>query len=162
MVQICSRYDDYNEFKKPRNNNSSSSLMTAQSIGNQATPSALQGHAFGHHQSAGTQLQSRSPELPLSLLGRSLQQATPMSKTTVVARPLAQLNCQLQTLEGSRSAFGHHRFRNPSNFRSFTFLIGASRLKHYAMQYVLQTFLLVLLYCLASPLQRLLGAKLQL
>ena len=130
--------------------------MTAQSIGNQATPSALQGHAFGHHQSAGTQLQSRSPELPMSLLGRSLQQATPMSKTTVVARPLAQLNCQLQTLEGSRSAFGHHRFP------SFTFLIGASRLKHYAMQYVLQTFPLVLLYCLASPLQRLLGAKLQL
>ena len=161
MVQICSRYDDYNEFKKPRNNNSSSSLKTAQSIGNQATPSALQGHAFGHHQSAGTQLQSRSPELPMSLLGRSLQQATPMSKTTVVARPLAQLNCQLQTLEGSRSAFGHHRFRNPSNFRSFTFLIGTQQIETLPCNGCSKPFP-VLLYCLASPLQRLLGAKLQL
>ena len=126
--------------------------MPAQSIGNQATPSALQGHAFGHHQSAGTQLQSRSPELPLSLLGRSLQQATPMSKTTVVARPLAQLNCQLQTLEGSRSAFGHHRFAIQATFEASLSLLAPSRLKHYAMQWVLQTFpCLALLSSVTTP-----------
>ena len=53
-------------------------------------------------------------------------------------------------------------FAIQATFEASLSLLAPSRLKHYAMQYVLQTFPLVLLYCLASPLQRLLGAKLQL